>query len=228
VCVAQSEANLNAKGYSVADEKRILDALGRGLLKEFPNPNRVGCPDAVVLKKIASRRMALTDAEKWLDHLGSCSPCYRDFLQLRAEHRERRTRMIFAVAASVLIVVGVTTWAMLHQRNQQIARAVIDLRDRSMARGSEPPPTELPLEVPRNVSHLEIYLPLGSSDGRYDFRVTSVRDELLFSATAEARLNEGLTVLRVDLGKSLTRPGNYLLQIRRHDSGWVSFPLQVR
>src|SRR5215470_2023799 len=111
-CVAQSEAKLNAKGYSDAHEKRILDALGRGLLKEFPNPNRVGCPGAEVLRKIASREMALSEAEKWLDHLGACSPCYRDFLELQAKYRQRRTRMIFAVAASVLIVVGVATWAM--------------------------------------------------------------------------------------------------------------------
>ena len=45
--------------------------------------------------------------------------------------------MIFAVAASILIVVGLATWAVLRQHNQQIARAVIELRDRSMTRGTE-------------------------------------------------------------------------------------------
>src|SRR5689334_1352000 len=49
-------------------------------------------------------------------------------------------RMIFAVAASILIVVGVTTWAVPCQNNEHLARAVVDLRDRSMARGTEPPP----------------------------------------------------------------------------------------
>ena len=61
-----SEANLNGKGYSAADERRILDALGRGLLKEFPNPERIGCPGDEVLKKIASHEMPLSEAEKWL------------------------------------------------------------------------------------------------------------------------------------------------------------------
>lgn len=45
-------AGLNAKGYSERDEERILDALGHGLLKEFTNPDRVGCPGYDVLMAI--------------------------------------------------------------------------------------------------------------------------------------------------------------------------------
>ena len=136
--------------------------------------------------------------------------------------------MILAAAASVLIVVGLTTWAMLRQHDSGQVSAVVDLRDRSMARGTEPPLTEPALQIPRNVAHLDIYLPLGSSDGPYDLRITSVRNELFFSGTGEATLNDGLTVLRVDLGRSLAKPGDYLLQIRKHDSEWVSFSVQVR
>ncbi len=226
--VEESEAKLNGKGYSTAEEKRILDALGRGLLKEFPNPNRVGCPGSEVLKRISSREMPLSEAEKWLDHLGSCSPCYRDFSQLRTAYRQRRTRMILAAAASVLIVVGLTTWAMLRQHNGGQISAVVDLRDRSMARGTEPPVTEPALQLPRNVAHLDIYLPLGSNDGPYDLRISSVGNELFFSGTGVAKLNEGVTVLPIDLGRSLAKPGDYLLQIRRHNSEWVSFSVQIR
>ena len=136
--------------------------------------------------------------------------------------------MIFAVAASVLIVVGLATWAILRQQGPQVARAVIDLRDRSVARGTEPPPTEPPLEIPRNVSRLEIYLPLGSSEGPYDVRITSVRNEPLFLKTGDAKLNQGLTVLSVDLGASLSSPGDYLLQLRRPTAEWFSFPLHIR
>jgi hypothetical protein len=172
--------------------------------------------------------MPLPQAQSYLDHLTSCSPCYRDFLQLQREYRQRRTRTIFAVAASVLIVVGLATWAMLHQNNSGQIAAVVDLRDRSMARGTEPPPTEPPLQIPRNASRLEIFLPLGSTDGPYDLRITTVRGELLFSGPGEAKLEEGVTKLRVDLKMSLARPGNYLLQIHRQTSEWVSFPLQIR
>jgi len=136
--------------------------------------------------------------------------------------------MIFAVAASVLIVVGLATWAMLHQYNSGQIATVVDLRDRSMARGTEPPPTEPPLEIPRNVSHLNVYLPLGSSEGSYYVRVTSAPGEPLFSGTGEARLDQGLTVLRVDLRMSSAKSGNYLLQLRRPTGEWVSFPLRIR
>src|SRR3989442_12087462 len=104
------EARLTAKGYTERDERRILDALGRGLLKEFPNPDRIGCPGTEVLKKIASHEMPLSEAEKWLDHLGSCSPCYSDFSGFQAAYRSRRTRTLLAVAASILIVALLAGW----------------------------------------------------------------------------------------------------------------------
>src|SRR5260370_38728256 len=117
LCGGQSEASLNAKGYSVADERRILDVLGRGLSKEFPNPERIGCPGADVLKKIASRKMPLSEAEAWLDHLGSCSPCYNDFSQFREASKRDRSRTLLAVAASILLVDTVAGWALLRNRS---------------------------------------------------------------------------------------------------------------
>lgn len=97
-----------------------------------------------------------------------------------------------------------------------------------MARGTEPPSKEPLIEIPRNASHLKTYLPLGSREGLYDIQVTCVRGEPLFSGAGEAKFNQGLTVLRVDLGTSLPKPGNYLLQLRRPTAEWVSFPLQIR
>src|SRR5260370_40724686 len=88
----KSEAALNIKGYPVVDEKRILNALGRGLLKEFPNPNRTGCPGSDVLKRIASHEMPLSEAEKRLHPLGSFTPCYRYFSGLQEAHHKRHSR----------------------------------------------------------------------------------------------------------------------------------------
>src|ERR1700731_3725239 len=102
IVTLKEESGLNAKGYSDRDEMRILDALGRGLLKEFPNPERAGCPGSDVLRRIASHEMPLPEAEKWLDHLTSCSPCYSDFSHFQAVHRRRRTQRLLAIAASIL------------------------------------------------------------------------------------------------------------------------------
>ncbi len=169
----------------------------------------------------------MAQAEPYLDHLTSCSPCYRDFLQLQSQHRQRRTRMIFAVAASVLIVAGLATWAVLRQHNSDQITAVVDLRDRSMTRGVEPP-REPPVQIPRNVARLEIYLPLGSSDGPYDVRITSIRNETVFSGTSDAKLDRGLTVLRIALPAPWTTRGSFVLQVRKQAAEWVSFPLEIR
>src|SRR5713226_4354826 len=141
---SQREANLNGKGYSAQDERRVLDALGRGLLKEFPNPERTGCPGAEVLKRIASRRMPLAEAEKWLDHLGACSPCYGDFSRFRKTYELRRNRTLLAVAASILIAAGIAGWVLLQKHNEPLVAqtAVLDLRNRSSARGPELNPGE--------------------------------------------------------------------------------------
>jgi hypothetical protein len=221
------EAGLTENTYTTKQEKDVLAALGRGLRDEFPNPERVGCPGREVVAAIAAHRMPLSQAEPYLDHLGSCSPCYRDFLQLQTARRRRRTRIIFAVAASVLIVVGLATLAIVGPHGQQMARAVIDLRGRSMARGTESPPSEPPIPIARNISHLDIYLPLGSSDGSYEVRVASSSGKTLFAETAEAKLEQGTTVLRINLRAPLTKSGGCVLQIRRPNSEWVSFPLRI-
>ena len=226
----ESEANLNAKGYSVADERRILHVLGRGLREEFPNPERIGCPDAEVLKKIASRKMPLSEAETWLDHLGSCSPCYNDFSQFREASQRDRRRTFLAVAASILLVATVAGWALLRNRNENLAArtAVLDLRNRSVARGGETNPDEPRLELTRTSTNLKILLPLGSSEGPYDVRIVTLSGEEIAASSGTAKLNEHITSLDVVLPRDSLRSGKYLLQLRRPQLSWESYSLVLR
>ena len=226
----QREAGLNAKGYSVRDEKRILDALGRGLLKEFPNPERAGCPGSDVLKRIASHAMPLAEAEKWLDHLTSCSPCYRDFSELQAGYRQRRMQTVLAVAASILIVVGVASWALFFKQKGSpvVQTAVLDLRNRSVPRGGEPTPGEQPLELSRAVKRLNIYLPLGSAEGTYELRIAQTGGSAVFATSGVASLKDGVTSMEAALDLSSAPSGRYVLQIRRPNSEWNSYPLLLR
>jgi hypothetical protein len=222
--------NLNARGYSAADEKRILDALGRGLLKEFPNPERSECPGLDVLKRIASRTMPLTEAEKWLDHLGSCSPCYRDFSELRKVREVQRRRTLVAIAASILVAVGIASWVLIQRHNETVLSqtAVLDLRNRSASRSPQPSLGEQPLELRRRFSHLNIYLPLGSPEGAYEVRIVTSSGDSLLNTGGLARLNEGVTSLQVRGDAIFARPGPYILQIRKPPSEWSSYPLVLR
>jgi hypothetical protein len=226
----QREADLNAKGYSERDEKRILDALGRGLLKEFPNPERAGCPSSDVLKRIASHEMPLTEAEKWLGHLTSCSPCYGDFSQFQAAYQSRRTRTLLAIAASILIVVCLAGWALFLRHNESLVAqtAIVDLRNRSIPRGTEPNPAEPPLEINRAATSWNIYLPLGSSEGPYDVRVITQSGESVMTASSSAKLADQITSLKLTVSLSLTRPGRYTLQLRGRDLEWNSYAMLLR
>jgi hypothetical protein len=223
----QREADLNEKGYSERDEKRILDALGRGLLTEFPNPNRTGCPGSEVLKKIASHEMPLSEAGKWLDHLTSCSPCYREFSQIQSTYRSRRTRTILAIAASILVVAGIAGWVLLSKQKEPLVAqtVVLDLRNRSVARGGEPNSGEQPLEVSRAATKWNIYLPLGSSEGPYDLRILAPTGGVLVTTSGTASLKDQVTSLQAEMHLSSSPRGEYVLQIRRAGSEWVSYSL---
>jgi hypothetical protein len=214
----------------VRDEKRILDALGRGLLKEFPNPDRAGCPGSDVLKRIAFHEMALAEAEKWLDHLTSCSPCYRDFSELQAGYRHRRMQTALAIAASILIVVGVAGWALFFQQKEPagVQSAVLDLRNRSVPRGGELNPGEQPLELSRAVKHLNVYLPLGSAEGPYELRIATTTGSAIFTTNGVASLKDGVTSIEAALDLYSAPSGRYVLQIRRPNLDWNSYPLLLR
>jgi len=226
----ESEANLNARGYSAADEKRILGALGRGLLEEFPNPERSGCPGSDVLKRITSKTMTLAEAEKWLNHLGSCSPCYKDFSELRKGLEVRRKRTVLAIAASILVAIGIAGRVLIRRHSETLAAqtAVIDLRSRSVSRSPEPNPGEQPLELRRGFSQLNIYLPLGSPEGTYDLRIVTTSGDSLLNTGGTAQLHGGVTSLQVRGKLSIARSGQCILQIRRPPSEWNSYPLVLR
>ena len=226
----QRESDLNAKGYSERDEKRILDALGRGLLKEFPNPDRTGCPGSDVLKRIASHEMPLAEAEKWLDHLTSCSPCYSDFSQFQAAHQRRRTQRLLAIAASILIAIGIAGWVLLQRHNETLVAqtAVLDLRNRSLPRGTEPNPVEPPLVVSRAAAHWNIFLPFGSNDGPYDIRLLAGSGELLVSTKANAKLTDGVAVIQISVDLSSRSPGQCVLRLTRNGAQESSYVVELR
>jgi hypothetical protein len=224
------EDHLDTIGNFDKEEERILEVFSRGLLREFPNPDRQGCPPSEVLKRIASHEMPLSEAEKWLDHLGSCSPCYRDYLDLQAAHRKRLRWAWFAVAAGILLsilVVGRILFPRHHEVPPSQITAVLDLRDRSVTRGAEQGPAEGPLEVSRHASQWDIQLPLGSADGPYEVRLTTPQGQQVFAARGVATISGGITLLRVEASRSSTSPGLYVLQLRTPTSGWNSYPVVV-
>ncbi len=197
------------------------------MLRDFPNPERSGCPPPVVLKGIASHRVPLAEAEKWLDHLGSCSPCYRDFLQFQKMQGFRKKRILLAIAASILVCASVGGWAFVrwHNNSQSVQTATLDLRNWSVTRGVEPNPSEPPLEMNRTASRVTILLPLGSAAGAYEIRIVTTAGEPVLTASATAKLENGISSLQVVVRLSRVSPGSYILQVQKAGLESNSYPL---
>jgi len=111
---------------------------------------------------------------------------------------------------------------------QTTETAVLDLRERSVARGQNPTDTgQPPLEIPRTSKHLVLDLPIGSKEGRYDVGLlTDAGDELL-RATGIAELHDHITALRVDVDLSSIRPGTYSLGVRQPGLEWTRYPIRA-
>src|SRR4051812_18753165 len=166
-----SGLSLSSESQSNAADKRLLDILRQGLAIEFPNPERIGCPGTALLKGIAQGRVSLTEAEPWLDHLGSCSPCFKEFKEFRRQSAFQRRRVLAWVATAAVLLFAVGGWLWVRARHSAEATdtAVLDLRERSVARGeSQADVVQAPLEIPRSTKRLILDLPIGSKEGPYD------------------------------------------------------------
>jgi hypothetical protein len=129
-----------------------------------------------------------------------------------------------------LIVVCLAGWALFLRHSESLVAqtAVVDLRNRSIPRGTEPNPAEPPLEVNRAATSWNIYLPLGSSEGPYDVRVMTQSGESVMTASSTAKLADQITSLKLTVSLSSARPGRYTLQLRGRDLEWNSYAMLLR
>ena len=212
------------------EEKRILDLLSRGLSQDFPNPQRVGCPDSAILKGMALHKVPLAEADPWLDHFSSCSPCFQEFTQFRKQalDRRRRTQMWFAAAAMIVLALAGWLWVRSRPTTQTTAVVVLDLRGRATLRGEGTPETgQAPLEVPRNARTLNLDLPIGSNEGTYDLALLNPVGDELFRTSATAKLENHIVVLRADVDLSGVSPGSYFLGVRQPGLEWTRFSIRL-
>jgi hypothetical protein len=135
---------------------------------------------------------------------------------------------LVATAAVLLFAVGGWLWVRARHLVQPTETAVLDLRERSVARGQNPSDTgQAPLEIPRTAKHLVLDLPIGSKEGPYDVGlITSTGDELL-RATGTAELRDHINRLRVEVDLSSIRPGKYSLGVRQAGLEWARYPIRL-
>ncbi len=208
----------------------MLDGLGRVLSKEFPNPERVGCPSRDLLKALAARQLSLTEAEPSMDHLGKCTPCFRDYSELR-RLLDRRRKLTYLGIAALVAVACVALWGWRYRQKTVITahnHIVADMRNRMVLRG-EHGPSEGPLEFQRGFDDVSFYLPEGSRAGTYQVAIFREEPkEPLVSANGTATVENGMTAVNVTLDLSRIEPGYYLVGIRLPETEWSYYPLLVK
>ena len=173
--------------------------------------------------------MPLSEADRWLNHFSSCSPCFQEFTQFRKQVVDRRRTQIWLAAAAVLIV-AVAGWFWVRSRPQVQTAAVVvlDLRSRATVRGENQPETsQPPLEVPRNAKTLNLELPIGSNEGAYDVALLNPNGAELFRTSATAKLEDHIVVLRADVDFAGVSPGSYFLGLRQRGLEWMRFRIRV-
>ena len=228
--------------------ERLQEILQEAILREYPNPERKGCVGPGTLQEMARRLLPVRDAN-W-EHVTHCSPCYREFLEFRAdvlqrESRSRLARRRLLIAAAVLIAIALgayllisrrTAPAVAHQQqppasgqSQNLTSAVLNLESQSETRGSEERPVGEIQRLPQKRLALSIYLPFGSEPGEYQVHLLNRDTDTVpistYAGTAE--IENGLTVLRLVVDLSSVSAGPHVLATRRGDMGWRYFRFVV-
>ena len=222
------------------NETDLLRVATEALPSDFPNPERLSCPEARTLQAIAGRRLSVPDVDDVVDHIATCSPCFTAYSAYRREHRSRSYRRRSAAAVIVLTVV-IASWYLgrkalspTQRSPQQISEvtpltAVLDFRN-STAERSDQTPLPRPQEAPhlrRSLLNLQIQLPLGTEDGSYALQFRNNTGGIAAESTGTAKWDGTTETLSARIDLRTVEPGQYTLAVRRGAASWRQYSVFV-
>jgi hypothetical protein len=222
--------------------EEFQEIVQQAILRDFPNPERKGCPRTEVLRELADRPRPTRDAA-W-EHVTHCSPCYREFLDLRSQvkarlelQRRQTLQRRAALAASVALVTGagVVAYEIFHHAQvvtspeaNAYEPALLDLRNQSAPRSSGTPNTSVaPPILPAKRLKLRILLPIGSEPGHYEVEFLNSTAQLVKTG-GEAYVQQGTTILMLSLDLRGRAGRNYEIGLRRPPSDWVYYRIMLQ
>ena len=222
-------------------DEELLVFVRSYLSDAFPNPARTGCPPDDALRLMAIR--PLGSDESISEHLTCCSPCFNAYMGHLAQEKAniRGTRLIRRSAAAIgiaaILVIVAYVFLAKHRNVPTIAPGIpppittpgrpnqtqtaamyvpvlIDLSNASPTRGSKQSTARsVPQVVPSGSPlALSLHLPLGSEERLYLITLRSRRN-IVWSQLAQARRENGDTLLRVHADFSDLPAGSYNLQV---------------
>jgi hypothetical protein len=216
------------------DIERVRQELQESALREFPNPERTGCPAPTALEVMSRRRTQMTQEQ--LHHVTHCSPCLKAFLSIREEIRHRRVIRFriaaMACAAAIALGVIVYTFTVRPASSPQMAviaaPATLDLRPLSEYRGTDPgraADAKPKLTLPRKRLQLTLYFPVGADEGQYTLQLLDGQLHTLLKQSLSASLQNHIVSATADLDLRSVTPGVHTLAIRKTGDEWRTFPV---
>ncbi len=221
-----------------AEFERVKRQLQDAILRDYPNPERKGCPGDAALKELAAGpfdEAALESNPHW-QHVTHCSECYCEFLEFRAdvkrEAQARRIRSWLLAALLVLCVVGAFFGVREFQRTNRPRIAELTFRRRvvyleGVTRSAEPKGEEQALIFEREPEELTIRLPLASPEGTYEIQIEKTAGNSLLAASGAAEMENGITAFTIKLDFSKLEPGDYFMCVRRVPLRPVCHPMTI-
>lgn len=205
-----------------AEVKRVLQ---EAILRNYPNPERKGCPGSDALKQVA-REQQPYESPHW-EHIQHCSPCYKEFLDFRREFKRQQTttqrlKWAGAIAAILLIAILPLAWLRHSAANDDSPVGVLNLETTPVnTRGSGPRQASSIQHLPRRSGNYEVYLRIGSIPGQYEIQFRRSEDDSVPIAqfTGSATIRGGTTVLRVRADLTKIPAGTYWFAYRRAEGG---------
>lgn len=222
------------------NETELLRLATDVLPSDFPNPDRLSCPEAGTLQAIADRHLSLPDVEDVVDHIATCSPCFSAYSAYRKEHQSRSNRRRYG-AVLVFLTVAAASWyfgrGVLSPKQrppEQIAEVaplttVLDFHNTTSERSdqtSPPKPQEAP-HLQRALLNLRIELPLGTEDGSYAVQFRNNTGGIAVQSTGTVKWDGTTETLSTRIDLRTVVPGQYTVAVRRGDASWHQYSVVV-
>ena len=221
------------------DIERVRKELQESALREFPNPERIGCPDPETLGSMSRRIIQMTQDQ--LHHVTHCSPCFQTFLAIRQEMRQRRIvrfRIAAVACAAALVLGAIIYWTGVIRQTPSVqianvtTQATLDLRPLTENRGLEeqgrPNTPKPPLILPRKHLRLTLYFPVGADEGEYALQLLDGQLRTLLKQHMTATLQDHVVTAVAELDLSSLSPGLHTLAIRKSGDEWRTYSVLLQ
>ena len=243
--ISEPDASLSRR-----QEENLLKAAAALTRAHHGDAERVGCPGAVTLERLAKRDRAIPNEPELVDHVSTCAQCLDEYSRFRIKRKQLNSLALACGSAAILVlcVVGarwviggggvrglVDTHVSENHRSpgtvtpdmpSPVALA-IDLSKYARTRGTETSDDRGRIPLPAAVSRITLKCPVGWEAGAYGIQVRDSQGLTRADIEAVGRSASGTTVISFDIDLRGIQAGSATLRIRPPGLSWRSFRIVV-